>query len=217
MRGFSTVGSRFSLFLALLLGGASLLQPAWAGDSDRIERQIRLFERVLDDVLVESPNFLVQSSEVTFGRYREGEGAEFSFKTSLVGEQKGDHNWWNWSWGHDRKVIVIDEDDWDEMDRDDLEKLTERRRSRDAERQERRYSRGKEELVDALVDFGEVLTAVADDETITLRARLRRAEYFDQADLSRLTISVRMGDLRAHLAGRLSAGELESRISISES
>jgi hypothetical protein len=133
-----------------------------------------------------------------------------------VGDQKGDRHWWSW-FGGDRKVIVLDEDDWEDLDRDELEELMERKRDRDADRQERRYARGKDELVDALVDYGELLTALADDETITLRARLRRAEYFDRADLSRLTIRVRMGDLRAHLDGRLSAGELESRIDISES
>ena len=52
-------------------------------DSRRMDKQIRIFERVMDDMLVESPNWLVRSAESTRGTYIEGHGAVFSFKVDL--------------------------------------------------------------------------------------------------------------------------------------
>jgi hypothetical protein len=194
---------RTGAVLAVLAGpGAAVVSEATAAPPSRkTDREIRLFERIVDDMLVESPNFLVRNSEPTRGMYISGRGAVFSFRTSLVDGNYGRRNWWAF-W----------EDDEGDDDRRDR-----RYRDRILDRQEQRYDRGKEEIVEMLVDFGDMMTSVPDGEWLEVEARLRSAEYFYEKDLRRLTYKVKLGDVRAFADGRISESELESRIEMEES
>lgn len=205
----------------------------WAGDAraddDRkLDRQIDLFERVVDDMLVDSPNWLVQSSRETRGRHRNGTGLRFTFDASLVGGKWGwdNHrgNWWSW-WDDDDRggVIYLDEDDLDDLDAEEIEamvkskkKSRERRTERAMKKQERLYERGKAEMIDVMLDFGDVFTRLPGDETIELTAYLEDAEYFYEKDLRTLSISAKVSDLKAFGDGSLSEQDMVNRITVTE-
>jgi hypothetical protein len=210
--------------------GALVMAAAGPADaqSRRLDRQIELFERVVDDMLVESPNWLVQSSEETRGRYRAGEGARFRFDATLVYRGWGKHwrgKWWkNIFVDGDEDVIVIDRNDWDDMSdkeikelRDDARKSTDKHRERTLRRQQRLYDRGKVELVETLSDFGDVLTALPDNESIELVAELGDSDYFDEKDLRELRVSAKMSDIRALAEGKIDEKKFVERVKVEES
>lgn len=186
---------------ALLLAGA--LSTAQASE-DRMDRQIRVFEKALDTMLVDSPNWLVANSEPSFGYYLDDHGVVFSFRASLVSD---------WDWDEPGKWLGLlksrkhrDHDDDDDWDRD-----------REAKRQERLYERGKEELVLTILDFGEILTTVKDTEWIEVSVKLRDAYYFRENDIRRLEMRAKASDLRSYYDGRIGEKEAMEKIQIEES
>jgi len=203
-----------ALGAGLLVAGltGTLVSPAAADSrSDRLEKQVRIFERAVDQMLVDSPNFLVHSSEATQGMILEGRGVVFGFKTSLnTFPWRTDGHGWHWFRHDDDRVIIIDDDgavvrnakDWR---RDQLPE------------QERLYRDGKKEIVDTILDFGEVLSTLDDDDTLEIRARLQGADYFHENDLKKLTVKVKMRDLRDYLDGRIDRDQARSRIQMEES
>jgi len=207
--------------LAVLATGL-LASDAEAGSRKKMDRQIRLMERIMDDMLVESPNWLVQSSHETRGSYDEEEGAVFSFDADLVHSGYGKKLWkWNW-WGDDIH-IEIDDDDWDDdrrsrrRDRDrDRDDDRERYEERTLRKQERLYSRGKTEIVETLLDFGDALTTLGDDEWVIVEVYLDDADYFYEKDLRRLTVKAKMADLRAYAEESLSEEDAVKRIVVEE-
>jgi hypothetical protein len=85
-----------------------------------------------------------------------------------------------------------------------------------AEREEKLYRRGKEEIIETIVDFGEMLTVLDDSESIEIKARLRGAAFFKESDLRKLSVRVKMADVRAHARGTLDEDGLIDRIQIKE-
>src|SRR5580765_4932930 len=106
--------------LAIALAGGT----ARADGDRRMDRDLTMFETVLDNVLVDSPNWLVRSHHEARGHYRNGEGARFSVDASLTG---GNDNWFDSSWvkgiWHSDHVYVIRGDDDGEDDDKDAKKL----------------------------------------------------------------------------------------------
>jgi len=195
-----------SVLAAACLTLATLAPPASAGPRSS-DRQVRVFETALNTMLVDSPNFLVQSSDPTIGQIVQGQGAAFSFKTSLVSNWDSHGNWWSWV-GSQRGRRSVD----DRYDREDRGRIS----KKNLARQERLYQRGKEEIIDTILTFGEVLSALQNDDVIEVRARLRDADYFHENDLRRLYVSVRVSDLRAFYDGQINQSEAVSRFQIEE-
>jgi hypothetical protein len=218
----TTKRTRWSRNLALLaiatLGFVALAGDAQAGPRNKMDRQIRLMERILDDMLVESPNWLVRSSHEARGSYDDGEGVLFTFDADLVHSGYGKKFWkWNW-WGDDIR-IEIDDDDYDDDDRDrrrDRREERKRMEERSLRKQERLYNRGKTEIVETLLDFGDALTVLGDDEWVTVEVYLDDADYFYEKDLRRLTVKAKMADLRAYAEEKLSEEDAVKRIQIEE-
>ena len=208
--------------LGLVLAGDATASP----NEKKLDRQIDLFERIVDDMLVESPNWLVQSSRETRGRYRAGTGARFTFDVSLVGRNHwgGGSKWWKTWMHHDGDVIVIDVDDYDDLDAEEIEALVksekksrERYRERSVEKQTRLYDRGKVEILEMILDFGDVLTTVPDGETLVLVAYLDDSEIFYEKDLRTLTVTAKMSDVRAFGNGKIDEKTMIGRIQVEES
>ena len=109
--------------LCLLLPALLLLgtDSAMAGDRPtKLERQIDVMEGAIDDMLVDSPNFLVAGRHVTEGFDAEDYGVLFSFQASLTGlgwDEDSDHSsshFWPWNWDKKHRIIVLEGDDGDE-------------------------------------------------------------------------------------------------------
>ncbi len=200
---------------ALLVLAVLPVAAGAAPRGDRIDRQVGLFERVVDGTLVDSPNWLVQSRDNTRGTYLSGYGAVFTFKASLVDRvHHRSDKWWSW-FGKDVVVLRGDDDDRD-RDRDwkDQMKETEARALAD---QEKRYRRGIDELKEMLLDYGDMLSGLSDDDWVQVEADLERAEYFEDHDLGRLTLKIKAGDLRAYADHRLDEDQALERIRVEES
>jgi hypothetical protein len=240
--------SALGIFLALLISLASMSVPAAASDGkgpDRAGRQIKLMERVIDQVLLDSPNFLVYGRDVTHGLYLAEYGALFVFEASLTNQG------WNTVLdlpflkdlhidSEDGKITIYrkptegdseDEaeaeyllrlDESDSLGSDLLEQLKQKKETVEARREDQIaaqsecYAKGKEELIDALIDYGETLAALRDDQWVTIAAFLKNSEFFDERDISHLLIKVKMSDLRAYAGERMTQDALRKAITIEE-
>lgn len=168
----------------------------------KARREVRIFERDLDDLLIDSPNWLVPGRENARGYYVPGHGLIVSFEASLV--SRGNRGDWRW-------LSRWDDDDWDDDDDDD-DRDRRSRRGREDEREARRYERGKEELQEFLADYGDELSFLNSGETVELVAYLGDADLFWEKDLTRLVMKVSAADLKSGLSEEAA----KTRISVEE-
>lgn len=197
--------------LGLTLGLGAAADSADDASARRLDKQIRIFESALDEMLIESPNLLVRERDATHGLSLEGEGAIFTFRIGLnIASWDSDGPWWGRIRVEDRNVIILSGDDIRTVDYDTW-------RDEEIPRQEKLYEGGKKEIEGTILDFGEVLSLLGDDEWIVIRARLRNCEYFEDADLHKLEVKMQMRDVRAYAAGRLSREEAMRKIQVEES
>ena len=189
-------------------GNYPFLAVAEGGPGDeRLDRQILMFERVLDDMLVESPNFLVQSRHNALGTYIDGQGAVFTFKAGLNYGDHGDS--WNWR-GKEVFEFFFGDDDRDRRSRDEWDEYV-------VKKQEKLYARGKEEIIETLQDFGGLLSGLDGRDWVEIKVRLRGSEYFDEHDLRRLNVRVRVEDIRAYSNGAIDDEGFQRRVEMKES
>lgn len=194
----------------------------------KLERQMRIVEALVSDVLIDSPYWLVSSGGHVNSFYQKDLGVVVTLEASLVGGDSniylGDH----FALGdirverHGGRVVVFsdDDDDWyweddddedEDIDEDDDE-LSKKWRSRRMQRSESRYEKGKEELREALIDYGESLAGLKDDETVMFVTYLNDHRYFRKNKISRLMLKAKVKDLRARADGDISFDEMNSRI-----
>jgi hypothetical protein len=191
--------------------------------SKKMARQIEVMEKILDQVLLDSPNFLIRGTPVARGVYIPTFGILFSFDASLTGED------WehlkNWSFPgfkieeqDGKRVIIIPDEDVDieeirgpEDEPDESDEDGDPRDHR-LRRQERTYGRGKTEIVDVLLDYGETLSTLEPNQWVAVMAHLTDEEFIDRARMSHLILKAKMSDLRAYTAGSLSEEEMIKRI-----
>lgn len=227
VRGWSFVAvvAGLSLFAASLVAG-----PALAGEvSNKLEKRIDLLEDVLSDLLIDSPYWLVSAGAPAQGVYLEGFGVLLSFEGSLTsgsGWNLGDRRWSVFRKLGD--VLVWDSDDdrrWrsDDEDEDEYEEQEEQKdrkddlddetwKARHARRAGRCYERAKEELRELLMDSGDLVSELRDDEWIAIAADLEDHAYFRKQKLSALIVKARAGDVRAVDAKQLSEEQFLQRI-----
>jgi hypothetical protein len=200
--------------LAATWVGASVVQAADSPVSDKLNRQIGVMEKVIDEVLVESPNLLVYSSEATRGVYLDEFGVLFTLEASLVEE----------GWKNKMKFfgnLQIEEDDGKiiihrgEGDDEAVEDMKDWEAKQD-ERNQKLYAKGKQELVDVLADYGETLTGLRDDQWVGLAAFLKGSGYFVDQRISRLVLKAKVSDLRAYASSRISDDQMRDRIVVEE-
>jgi hypothetical protein len=207
----------FALVVGLASAATAVDEPG-----RKMGRQISVFEQILDRVLIESPNFLINSRDNSRGMYVECFGAVFSFRASLV--EKFDWDEGDWPWGgrieiDDEDRIIIrpdrgDEDDWEDEEGEDGDRRS--WSSRREAQEERLYERGKREMIETILDYGDTMTSLSDDQWVSIVGLLEDSEYFLDNRISRLVIKARMSDLRAYADGDIEEEEMESRMEIME-
>ena len=213
--------SRWWIAATLVLGWCCMASPSSAqvteSVSSRMLRQIRVMEGILDEVLVESPNFVVSGRDDTRGLYLEGYGIIFMFEATMVdiGDWK---DWEDWSNGFryevdkdGRTIVVIpderDRDEDEDADRRDRRSWRERRRDREREL----YENGKREIRETLLDYGDTITTLDDSEWLAVAAFLKDVEYFMDSKVGRVVIRAKMSDLRDYAEGKISEDEMVDR------
>jgi hypothetical protein len=206
---------------ALILSGAAGT-AAGADDtaSKKMSRQIGVMEKIVDEVLIESPNFLVYSRQNTHGIYLDEFGMLFSFEASLT--TKSSEKWWKelknlgkkFNVRRENGKTIIEYDDGDEettIDVDDMDWKGEI----EAEQKER-YEAGKAELAAVLLDYGDTLTGLRENQTVAIAAFLRKGDFYLEGGISTLVVKAKMSDLRAFAGGSLSQDAMRDRIQYEE-
>jgi adenylate kinase family enzyme len=200
--------------LAVTWVGATAVQAADSPISDKLKKQIGVMEKVIDEVLVESPNLLVYSSEATRGVYLDEFGVLFTLEASLVEE-----GWKNKLKFFDKlkieeedgKIIIHRGDD-DEETVENIEDWQDKQN----ERNQALYAKGKQELAEVLAEYGETLTGLRDDQSVGVAAFLKGSGYFVDKRISRLVLRAKMSDLRAYASKRITTETMHSRLVVEE-
>lgn len=210
-----------ALSIPFILG--SLMTPAWGAGSKKVTRQIGVMESIVDEVLIDSPYFLVSGRDNARGLYLEGFGAVFTFDASLVTSP---------FWGGKLDITFLE--DWGgkvevDEDEDGNKIITIHKGSKDAEKKAKEaqkkekkdpkvvYENGKEEMKQTMLDYGETLTFLADDEHLVIAAFMGKMDFWKDKDRpSRMILKVKMRDLRAFTSGSLSESAAKGKIVFEE-
>jgi hypothetical protein len=202
----------------LLLAGTTTEVLAQSSSSPkRLKREIEVMENILDQVVIDSRNVLVPSRHSVHGVYLPEFGVIFTTEASLLHRDWNDGFGFNWrNVEHKGDKIIIHKDAWDDDDDEDDDKGGRSWRQRLAAREEKLYAGAKEELIDALLEYGDTVASLRDDESIGLTVYLGDDDYFHEKKISRLVLKARMGDIRAHSKGTLSRASMMSKLTVSE-
>ncbi len=215
---------RWTLFggIALLAAAAMVVTSLQVAQADpptkKLQRELRLFERIMDDMLIDSPYWLVPGRENTRAYHVPGHGVLVTFQASLVSER------WNGNWSgngfslrfwdrDDDDYYWDDDDDWDDDERDKDRRKS--RRERRSTRVDRLYDRGKEEIADIFLDFPDSFDSVSDNEWVKVVVYLDSDVFYDQ-DIRRLEMSARVSDLKAYDADRIDESAFIDKIVVEE-
>ncbi len=223
---------------ALTLGAALLILPVMATAQSeavpkRLDRKINVMEKVINEVLRESPHWLVGGGgDYTRSIYLEEFGVIFSFDASLVDQDMHgvDIDFEGLSFLQDLKNIRIeqdgdkvvvfrdsDKDGEQDQDKDEekgltIEELREKREKREADR----YEQGKNELIETLLDYGDTLTELRNDQFVTIAAFLENIDLLEEDEVTHLIIQAKVSDLRQLGDGAITRDQMLSRIRVKE-
>lgn len=211
------------LGLAVTVAGTLLAGPVMAQDSPvprKLKRQIDVLEQVLNQVLLDSPNFLVSGRNAAGGLYLDEYGVLMTFSASLVQKDKE----WNWSWNNkfkveheDGKIIVyMDDDEADDKDADEIRKEFSEWQDKKNVQEERLYERGKTEIMDMMLDYGDTVSGLRDNQWLTVAAFLGKNDFFQDRKISHLVIKAKMADLKSYGAGSIDEKSMRERIVVEE-
>jgi hypothetical protein len=219
-------GGRTVVALAtlVLFAGWVGLQPVSAQEPPKkLQREIGLMEDIISDMLVDSPYWLVSSGGPNQGVYLPSYGIVFSLQASLTSGQGSGNNWsllQGLGIHRHKDHVIVDWDDEDWEDEDDAkagddksnDDAYDRWRANRKKRDDRCYTRGKEELREVLMDAGEMMTQLADGDWVVLAVALEDHRYFRRSRIDQLVLRAKMGDLRARQAGSITDEQLTARI-----
>ncbi len=233
------------VIVVTLVGFAGLAFSAPPEGSVKIMRQVRIMEGIVDKVLLDSPNFLVHSGGNTHGLYIPEYGAIFTFEASLTSGMFGigkldikipqfeiqtDEN-------GDKTIVMKNMEkskqytkskngkdsapeasaDTDPPEPPDTpEPPTAVSSSGDEKDSAELYQKGKGELIQALLDYGETLTQLKSGQWIVIAAFLQNDSYFEKNKLSRLVVKAKIDDLRGFSDGSIEEKAMRSKIQVEE-
>jgi hypothetical protein len=210
--------------VALCMAPGASAQGTRNEASTKLKKHIGVMEKILDETLVGSPNLLVGSQHVTRGIYLKEFGVLFSFEAALLSQDRGE--WWDkidWSKfkveTKDGKTVIqfpSDEEDGDSKNAKGSKGAQDENAKEKSRSREERYESGKAELVSALLDYGETLAGLQDDQWVGIAAFFDEEETLGDRRVSSVLIKAKVADLRAYGAERLSRKEMENRLVVEE-
>jgi len=192
--------SALALPLLFAAGNAS----AQASPDRKMQREIRRMEHDLDDMLVDSSNFLVPGYHNARGMYVPGTGMIFTFSSSLTASRGSA------VFSVNKRHWMLWDDDDDEDDDSDKEHRT--IHSRGIKREERQYKRGTDEMMDLLLDDADSFSSLRAGEWVQVVAYFNDVDYLWDKDIQHLAVKAKVDDLRAYAAKSLSADQARSKM-----
>jgi hypothetical protein len=187
-------------------------------------------EKIIDKVLIDSPNFLVHGGDNARGLYIDEFGAVFTFEASLVGK------WFNYQGIFQRfsdrfeittnengdKVFILrspDNGDKEKQEGKKGEKYKEGEAlfgKKEGREDAEVYQDGKTEMIQTIIDYGETMSSLRNDQWVLIAAHLKGADYFNEMEISRLALKIKMQDLRDLGSGKISEDTAKSRVVVEE-
>jgi len=191
-----------------------------AQETDRLDRKVGVMERVIDEILVQSPNVMVSSRQVTRGVVLEGFGVLFTFDAGLHGELPFGPRAYVVGGAEGLKVLrerdrEAAEDAKREFEEQEVMSLEEWE-TKSAEERAKRLQGLETELVDALLDYGPTLGELKDDAWVAIIAFLDGRSPFGSDGPTRMTVKVKMRDLRRFAAGSLSRQDAKAAVTVAK-
>jgi len=228
------------LVLSLLVPGLmhhSFAAPAAAQMSDQVRskrmlRDITVLEKIIDEMLLDSKNLLIYTAGgVTHGLYIDEFGAVFSFEASLV-DQKDDTPWpdgmegYTFDTDEHGNVIIRKKKDAKVKGPDtpvpptppkpgEAPKSSGTPRAwidRQAGKQVKLYETGKAEIIDTLIEYGDSMDGLRDNQWLCFAAFLKNSDFFLENRISRLVIKAKMSDLRSYAQGRIDRKAMMAKV-----
>jgi hypothetical protein len=202
---------------ALMIGLLGLLMVMSAeAETGRLDRKIKVMERVLDEILVQSEHIVVGHGNTARGLLLDEFGALFVIEGSLgANEFIIGSGATVWTIGEDRLLRSMaepappkgghDEVDWEKMKEEAEKKKAEN------------FKALKRELSEALVDYGATLTELADDQWVAIALFLGERAFLGAEDGERVVLKIKMSDLRRHASGSLSTDAAVNKVVIDAS
>jgi len=242
-------GMFFRGVVALLLAGACLVlavAPSDAADpatSQKMLRQIGVMEKIIDKVLVDSPNVLVSGMGNTRGLYVDPYGVVFTFTASIL---RGDSDSplsgltdWSFSTDKDQYEMTTDKDGnqvitikkspkkkekSDEGSKEALEDSAKEDEHAEQEGHEtvwqrqraKKYEAAKAELIQTILDYGETITSLKPGQNLLIAGFLKDDDFFRDEKISRFVLKAKVDDLRAFSTGDLTESAMRAKILIEE-
>ncbi len=221
-RSTGWIRSGWTMAMAAWLALGIMLPPGASKasvPSEKQVRQLKVMEGILDQILLDSPNFLVFGRDNVHGIYLEELGALLTFEASLTNKHSFPAFFRGGKAGFFGRggSILIEPGD-DEGESSGGEGAADEREGAEeaAEPDSQKYERGKTELVQALLDYGDTMTGLGDAQSVVIVAHLRENDLFSDRRISRLIVRAKVRDLREFAAGRLTEADARNRIRVEE-
>lgn len=202
--------------------------------SKRVLREITVLEKVIDEMLLDSKNLLIYTAGgVTHGLYMDEFGVLFSFEASLV--DRNDDMSWPESWEgfsfetDDKGNVVIKKNKGKKSPpeppnapvapvppkpgKNPKSAPTPRAwMDKQAGKQATLYEAGKVEIIDTLMEYGESMNSLRDNQWLCFAAFLKNSDFFVEKRISRLVVKARMSDLRSYAQGRIDKKQMLAKV-----
>ncbi len=213
--GKAAVGLLATIVLVGLAG------DGWAGREKRINRQISIMEKIIDEAMVDSRYALVRSTHPSHGVYLADYGPVFTLEVGLVDEDFGSlGSIWSRLGGDisietkegedGEKVITIRSGKKKDRDGDD----DEGKKGGEPDDAEK-YAKVKDELIEVIRDYGDTIAKAKGDEWFTILASPLRGSWGD-SEISRLVVRVRMKEITAYNRENLDEEGFRKKVQIIE-
>ncbi|MDZ4804937.1 MAG: hypothetical protein SGI90_08775 [Candidatus Eisenbacteria bacterium] len=202
--------------------------------SKRMLREITVLEKVIDEMLLDSKNVLIYTAGgVAHGLYMDEFGVLFSFEASLVDrsdDMQWPESWEGFSFGTDEHGNVIIKKNKEKRSQQDPPiapkppvppRAGENPKSsptprtwidKQAGKQAKLYDAGKGEIIETLIEYGESMNSLRDNQWLCFAAFLKNSDFFLERRISRLVVKARMSDLRSYAQGRLDRKQMLARV-----
>ncbi|MFH1680128.1 MAG: hypothetical protein ABIH26_05715 [Candidatus Eisenbacteria bacterium] len=220
--------SRVAIIGGLILAAVFVLPRFGAtadeGGDKKLQKQISIMEKILDEALVDSENALVKSTHPTRGVYLDGYGFVFTMELGIVDDQ--------FRWESLSKLLDIGEGysiEREEKKKEGETVITIKKKKADDEKKkqeqgekkktvddEERWSLVKKELVEVIRDYGDTIARAKPTEWFTIFATPLMGSWGAEKT-ERLLIRVQMKEITDYNEGKLDEREFEKRVRITES
>ena len=199
-----------ALTLTAVLASAGTAAAQSGPSPAKLQKQIAVIEKFINEDMVESKVLLVPGHEVTRGIYLQEFGVLFTLQASVITPENE----------HWKKILEGDEDDDDEQDYDKAKKKYEERervRKEMMQARQKNYEIGKNEIRGALLDYGGTLASLRDNQWVGIAAFIDDHDYFgENNDSETVFFRAKMSDLRAHDQGQLNEQQILARVLVQE-